>query len=70
MTTMANNDVKKSEKVVLILGNERVTAKKDKLSKYSLYFSSLFSENFNDHRQNEYPINYNISSVTLKVCKK
>ncbi|XP_044009051.1 uncharacterized protein LOC122852961 isoform X2 [Aphidius gifuensis] len=63
---MANNNDKSNETVILILGCERVVAKRDKLSKYSLYFSSLFSENFSDHRQNEYQINYNISPITLK----
>ncbi|KAK0097962.1 hypothetical protein PV326_012272 [Microctonus aethiopoides] len=55
-----------SEKVILVLGNNRLEANKNKLTASSLYFASLFSENFSDHRKNEYPINYEISISTLK----
>ncbi|XP_063993306.1 uncharacterized protein LOC135170980 [Diachasmimorpha longicaudata] len=55
-----------NNQVILILGDNRIRANRDKLAKHSLYFSSLFSENFNDHRQNEYPINYGVSLDTLK----
>ncbi|XP_043282708.1 uncharacterized protein [Venturia canescens] len=52
--------------VTLVLGEDRFQANKRKLVDYSLYFASLFSENFNDHLQNEFKINYDITSRTLK----
>ncbi|XP_011312543.1 uncharacterized protein [Fopius arisanus] len=53
-------------RVILVLNGTRVPAQRDKLIKYSRYFSALFSENFKDHQQDEQPINFSVSLNTLK----
>ncbi|XP_034949132.1 uncharacterized protein [Chelonus insularis] len=63
---MEHYDRKMGTQVTLILGNHRVNAKKEKLRQNSLYFTALFSENFSDHYLTEYPINYDISIITLQ----
>ena len=55
------------EIVILVLKDQRIKAKKEKLRAYSLYFASLFSENFRDHDQIEFTINYEIPFSTLQV---
>lgn len=62
-----NADSDEPELVTLVLGNERFVADRKKLADNSHYFSALFSENFKDHMQDEFKINFDITPQTLKV---